>query len=99
MEEETRNIAIEVPMVANGAAPLPEAAVVELACDPKARRPLIVTSYLGRNPTALKELVRLNQLGVGVLESAPNTSTIPTVTRFIKASLKSAVPESRARGS
>ena len=37
-----------------------------------ARRPLVVTSYLGRNPQAVGELVRLcRRLGVGVVESVP----------------------------
>ena len=39
---------------------------------------MVVTSYLGRNPAAVTELVRFcNQLGVGVLESAPNTVNYP----------------------
>ena len=38
----------------------------------KARRPLIVTSYAGRNPAAVLELVRLcARTGAGVLESVP----------------------------
>jgi acetolactate synthase-1/2/3 large subunit len=38
-----------------------------------AKRPLIVTSYLGRNPAAAEQLARLcHRLGVGVLESVPN---------------------------
>ncbi len=41
-------------------------------------RPLIVTSYLGRNPAAVTELVRFcNRLGVGVLESVPNYINYP----------------------
>ncbi|MGH9936561.1 MAG: thiamine pyrophosphate-requiring protein, partial [Blastocatellia bacterium] len=45
----------------------------------KARRPLIVTSYLGRNPQAVEELVRLcGRLAVGVLESVPNYVNFPT---------------------
>jgi acetolactate synthase I/II/III large subunit len=43
-----------------------------------ARRPLIITSYLGRNPTAIEELVRLcDRLGVAVLESAPSYLSFP----------------------
>jgi acetolactate synthase-1/2/3 large subunit len=43
-----------------------------------AHRPLIVTSYVGRNPAAVAGLVRLcERLGVGVLESAPNTMNFP----------------------
>lgn len=44
----------------------------------KARRPLIVTSYLGRNSQAVEELVRLcGRLAVGVLESVPNYVNFP----------------------
>lgn len=43
-----------------------------------AERPLVVTSYLGRNPQAVEELVRLcRRLGVGVLESVPNYVNYP----------------------
>jgi acetolactate synthase-1/2/3 large subunit len=43
-----------------------------------ARRPLIVTSYLGRNPKAVDELVTFcNTLGIGVLESVPNYVNVP----------------------
>jgi acetolactate synthase I/II/III large subunit len=38
----------------------------------KAKRPLVVTSYLGRNPDAVMGLIRLcERLAVGVLESVP----------------------------
>ncbi|GJD52869.1 Benzoylformate decarboxylase [Methylobacterium crusticola] len=43
-----------------------------------ARRPLVVTSYLGRNPEAVAPLVALcRRLGVGVLESVPNAVNFP----------------------
>jgi acetolactate synthase-1/2/3 large subunit len=43
-----------------------------------ARRPLVVTSYLGRNPDAVDGLVRLcRRLGVGVLESVPSRVNFP----------------------
>jgi acetolactate synthase I/II/III large subunit len=43
-----------------------------------AKRPLVVTSYLGRNPAATEQLVRLAQrLGLGVLESVPNHLSFP----------------------
>ena len=43
-----------------------------------AERPLVVTSYLGRSPQAVHELVRLcRRLGVGVLESVPNYMNFP----------------------
>ena len=80
MEEETPNIAIDVadwsPIAPTA---LPEGAAQDLVeAIQKARRPLVVTSYLGRNPAALAELVRLcNRLGVGVLESAPNYVNFP----------------------
>jgi acetolactate synthase-1/2/3 large subunit len=44
----------------------------------KARRPLVVTSYLGRNPDAVKELIRLcERLAIGVLESVPSYVNYP----------------------
>ena len=44
-----------------------------------ARRPLVVTSYLGRDRTAVEELVRLARLvGVGVLESVPSCLNFPS---------------------
>ena len=44
----------------------------------KARRPLVVTSYLGRNPDAVAELMRFcDALGVGILESVPNAMNVP----------------------
>jgi acetolactate synthase-1/2/3 large subunit len=39
-----------------------------------ARQPLVVTSYVGRNPAAVAELTRLcHRLAIGVLESVPNS--------------------------
>jgi len=80
MEEETEAVAIDAadwPPIAP--APLPDAAVADLIeAVQKARRPLIVTSYLGRNPAALTELVRFcRRLGVGVLESVPSYVNYP----------------------
>jgi acetolactate synthase-1/2/3 large subunit len=44
-----------------------------------ARRPLVVTSYLGRNPRAVHELISLcERHGVGVLESAPSYMNFPS---------------------
>jgi len=44
----------------------------------RARRPLVVTSYAGRNPVAVTELVRLcTRLGIGVLESVPSQINFP----------------------
>ena len=43
-----------------------------------AKRPLLVTSYVGRTPDAVPELVRLcERLGMGVLESVPNAVNFP----------------------
>ncbi len=80
MEEETEAVATDAadwPPIAP--APLPDAAVADLIeAVQKARRPLIVTSYLGRNPAALTELVRFcSRLGVGVLESVPSYVNYP----------------------
>jgi acetolactate synthase-1/2/3 large subunit len=44
----------------------------------RARHPLVVTSYLGRNPLAVGELVRLaDRLAMPVLESVPNYVNFP----------------------
>jgi acetolactate synthase-1/2/3 large subunit len=43
-----------------------------------ARRPILVTSYLGRNPKAVAELVVLcERVGMGVLESVPSYANFP----------------------
>jgi acetolactate synthase-1/2/3 large subunit len=53
------------------------AQIVRLLAD--AKRPLVVTSYLGRNLAASEQLVRFVQrLGIGVLESVPNHLSFPT---------------------
>jgi acetolactate synthase-1/2/3 large subunit len=80
MEGEAPNLAVDAQDWAPIApTPLSEAAVEDLAESvQKASRPLIVTSYLGRNPAAVTELVRLcNRLGVGVLESVPSYTNYP----------------------
>jgi acetolactate synthase-1/2/3 large subunit len=44
----------------------------------KAKRPLIVTSYLGRNPAAVDVLAALcAQVGAGVVESVPSYVNLP----------------------
>jgi len=44
----------------------------------KARRPLVVTSFVGRNPDAVTPLTTLcRRLGIGVLESVPNAMNFP----------------------
>ena len=80
MEAETRSLAIDVgewPPIAQ--TPLAEAAVASLVdAFQGAARPLIVTSYVGRNPAAVTELVRFcGRLGVGVLESVPSYVNFP----------------------
>ncbi len=56
----------------------PHAAELLTAKLAAAHRPLVVTSYLGRQPEAVDELVRLcTRLGVGVLESVPATMNYP----------------------
>src|SRR5882724_8416307 len=43
-----------------------------------ARRPLVVTSFVGRNPDEVEALVRLcRRVGAGVLESVPNCVNFP----------------------
>jgi acetolactate synthase-1/2/3 large subunit len=60
--------------------PIPESGLAELVENLlTAKRPLVVTSYLGRNPDAVTELVRLaDRLGVGVLESVPSYLNFPS---------------------
>ncbi len=44
----------------------------------KAKRPLVVTSYVGRSEAAVPELVRLcERIGIGVLESCPSNMNFP----------------------
>jgi acetolactate synthase-1/2/3 large subunit len=61
-------------------AALPEEGVAALVADLlAARRPLLVTSYLGRNADAVAELVTLaRRIGMGVLESVPSCLNFPT---------------------
>jgi acetolactate synthase-1/2/3 large subunit len=80
MEAETQSVAIDVaewPPIAP--TPLAEAAVASLVdAFQNAARPLIVISYVGRNPAAVTELVRTcGRLGVGVLESVPSYVNYP----------------------
>jgi acetolactate synthase-1/2/3 large subunit len=81
LEEEVPPVTVDParwPPLAPGAIPpLDVAALVEdlLA----ATRPLVVTSYLGRNPDAVHQLVRLcDPLAIGVLESVPSYVNYPT---------------------
>jgi acetolactate synthase-1/2/3 large subunit len=80
MEAKAERVATDVadwPPIAP--TPLAEAAVVSIVdAIQKAQRPLIVTSYVGRNPAAVNELVRFcGRLGAGVLESVPSYVNFP----------------------
>ncbi len=80
MEAEAKSIAIdgaEWPPIAP--IPLAEGAIASLVdAIQTAARPLIVTSFIGRNPAAVTELVRFcGRLGVGVLESVPSYVNYP----------------------
>jgi acetolactate synthase-1/2/3 large subunit len=81
MEQEIAPVAIDLgrwPRIALAGLTGPDAARIanELA---NAKRPLIVTSYAGRNPQAVLELLRLSaRTGAGVLESVPCYVNFPT---------------------
>ncbi|HJS21676.1 MAG TPA: thiamine pyrophosphate-requiring protein [Steroidobacteraceae bacterium] len=81
MEQEIKPVAIDRgrwPPIAAGALAHADAELIarELA---GARRPLVVTSYAGRNVAAVEELVRLcTRIGAGVLESVPCYVNFPT---------------------
>ena len=80
MEQESEKIAVDmgqwtpvapIPLPADGVASL----IDVLA---KAKRPLIVTTYIGRKPEAVVELTTFcERLGVGVLESVPMAMNFP----------------------
>jgi acetolactate synthase-1/2/3 large subunit len=80
MEQEIAPVTIDThkwPVVAPAALQT-EAATAIANTLASARRPLVVTSYLGRNPAASVELARLcHRLGIGVLESVPNHLSFP----------------------
>lgn len=80
MEQEVAPVAVDPAAFAPVApAALPPTAVAELAAAlVGARRPLVVTSYIGRNPAAVGELTRLcRRLAIPVLESVPNYVNFP----------------------
>jgi acetolactate synthase-1/2/3 large subunit len=80
MEEQVEPVSIDPDRWRPVAAvPLPDAGVAEIAAAlAGAKRPLIVTTYLGRKAEAVGELTRLCQrLGVGVLESVPTAMNYP----------------------
>jgi len=80
LEAEVKPVAIDPghwPRLSATALTAADAALVarELA---GARRPLIVTSYVGRNPAAVTQLAQLcRRLGVGLLESVPSAVNFP----------------------
>lgn len=81
LEEEVPPVRVD-PAAFQAIAPtaLPEEGAAEIAANLlAARRPLVVTSYLGRNRRAVGELVRLcERVGAGVLESVPNYMNFPS---------------------
>jgi len=80
MEEEAPPVTLDLaqwqPVAPAGLSP---AAVRAVAADlAAAERPLIVTSYLGRNPAAVGALSKLAvSCGIGVLESVPSAMNFP----------------------
>ncbi len=80
LEAEVKRVAIdraEWPTV-SAAALAPEDVLSVAEALARARRPLVVTSYVGRNPAAVSELKRLcERLGVGVLEATPSQMNFP----------------------
>ena len=80
MEQEIPPVTLERakwPPIAPAALP-PGAAESIATLLANAKRPLIVTSYAGRNLAAVEQLVRLAQrLGIGVHESVPNHLSFP----------------------
>lgn len=80
MEQDIQPVTIDGakwPLISPAALPTESAAsIANLLAN--AKRPLIVTSYLGRQPAAVAQLVQLAQrLGIGVLESVPNQLSFP----------------------
>lgn len=80
MEEETQPVTLNLDLwepISPSA--IPPQNVIELAEDLlKAEKPLIITSYVGRNPQAIQELVQLsNRLAIPVIESVSNAMNFP----------------------
>jgi acetolactate synthase-1/2/3 large subunit len=85
LEEEVAPVSVDAAdWQAIAPAALPPERVPELAEDlAAAKRPLVIASYLGRNPAAVRELQSLaNRLGMGVLESAPSYLNFPADDRL-----------------
>ena len=80
MEEKTKPVKVSASAFAPlKPAGLSEDAVAEILSDlMAAKRPLIATSYVGRQPKAVAQLVRLcHRLGIGVYESCPSAMNYP----------------------
>jgi acetolactate synthase-1/2/3 large subunit len=80
LEEEIPAAKVDAAQWVNVApAPIPKAGAEMLARDlASAKRPLVVTSYLGRKPEAVANLIQLaERFGVGVVESSPSTLNFP----------------------
>jgi acetolactate synthase I/II/III large subunit len=74
--EHTAHLAHFTPIAPGGLAP--EHAIEIARALNTAKRPVVVTSYLGRNRAAVADLVRLaERLGIGVLESSMNYLNFP----------------------
>jgi acetolactate synthase I/II/III large subunit len=85
MEQQVARVAIDhTRWRPTAQAPLPQDGVVEIAeALAEARRSVIVTSYLGRNRTAVSALETLcRSVGVGVIESAPSAMNLPVDSDF-----------------
>jgi acetolactate synthase-1/2/3 large subunit len=80
MEEETDPVTINTALwepISPSA--IPPNSIKELVADLlKAKKPLVITSYLGRNPETVEGLVRLcNRLAIPVIESVSNAMNFP----------------------
>ncbi|GKV65263.1 MULTISPECIES: thiamine pyrophosphate-requiring protein [unclassified Sporosarcina] len=80
MEEKTEPITINQALwepISPSA--IPPSSIAELVEDlVKAKNPLVITSYLGRNPEAVKDLVQLSKrLAIPVIESVSNAMNFP----------------------
>lgn len=80
MEEETERVEIDTSLwqpISAGA--IPEEEVEALVSDLlAAKKPIVVTSYLGKKKKAVKELVNLcDKLAIPVMESVPQTMNFP----------------------
>ncbi len=80
LEEEVPPVAIDAarwrPLAPAGLAPSDAAEIAARLA--RAKRPLVVTSHLGRNPEAVPRLIALcRRLGIGVLDSVPSALNFP----------------------